>query len=67
VLVPATVSGATFSMLLYFSARFLVAAMGLTLLAIGHLIAGFRQDKRALHDMVVGSRVMKQATPKPQE
>jgi uncharacterized RDD family membrane protein YckC len=32
-------------------------------LGIGHLIAAFREDKRALHDLVAGTRVIKVARP----
>lgn len=43
----------------YFIGRFIVASSGLLLFAIGHIMAGVRRDKRALHDLVVGSRVVK--------
>lgn len=49
-----------FSSLLYFIARFLVSSMSLILLGVGHALAGFRADKRALNDLVVGSRVVKE-------
>jgi len=43
----------------YFFGRFLAAGFSLLFLCIGHIMAGFRADKRALHDIVVGSRVVK--------
>ena len=46
---------------LYFCARSLLALMSLTLLCVGHVLAGFRKDKRAMHDIVVGSRVVRQS------
>lgn len=60
VLVPTQVSVGTLSMLVFFSARFMVSAMSLTLLGIGHALAGFRKDRRALNDLVVGTRVVRQ-------
>ena len=45
--------------LAYYSARFVVACMGLLFLGAGHLCAAFRRDRRALHDLVVGSQVTK--------
>ena len=44
---------------LYYFARFVVAVLGLSILGAGHITAAFRSDKRALHDIVVGSRVIK--------
>jgi len=44
---------------LYFLARFLVGMLSVSGLGIGHIVAGFRRDKRALHDLVVDSRVVK--------
>ena len=48
------------SRLFYFFARFTIASMGILPLGAGHLIAAFRQDKRALHDLVTGSRVIRE-------
>lgn len=44
----------------YHFTRFGVALWSLLFLGAGHLLAGFRQDKRALHDLVVGSKVVKE-------
>jgi len=44
---------------LYFLARFLVGVLSVSGLCIGHMAAGLRRDKRALHDLVVDSRVVK--------
>ena len=60
VLVPKQGDIGTFSMLLFFFARFLVSTMSLVLLGIGHALAGFRQDRRALNDLVVGSCVVRE-------
>lgn len=49
----------TFCWPCYFFGRFLAAGLSLLFLCIGHIMAGFRTDKRALHDLVVGSRVVK--------
>jgi uncharacterized RDD family membrane protein YckC len=43
----------------HFLGRFLAAGFALLLLGLGHIMAGFRADKRALHDLAVGSRVVK--------
>jgi len=45
---------------LYFLARFLVGVLSLTTLGVGHVVAAFRRDKRALHDLVVDSQVVKE-------
>jgi len=45
---------------LYFLARLLVGVLSLSGLGIGHIVAGFRRDRRALHDLVVDSRVVKE-------
>jgi len=59
VVVPTQAEVGTLSMLLFFLARFVVSAMSLTLLGIGHALAGFRRDKCGLSDLVVGSRVVR--------
>ena len=43
--------------------RFLGVFLSVITLGIGYLIAGFRSDKRALHDLVAGTRVMKVRRP----
>ena len=43
----------------FFLGRFMIAALGMLLLGVGHLLAAFRRDKRSLHDIVAGSRVVK--------
>ena len=63
-----TTKGASSSILssvLYFIARFLVSTMSLMLLGVGHALAGFRADKCALSDMVVGSHVVKEPPTRP--
>lgn len=45
----------------FFLGRFMIAALGMLLLGVGHLLVAFRRDKRALHDIVVGSRVVKRS------
>jgi uncharacterized RDD family membrane protein YckC len=54
-----------FSSLLYFVARFMVSTMSLLLLGVGHALAGFRADKCALSDLVVGSHVVKEMSKRP--
>lgn len=49
--------------LAYFLARFIVAFIGLLFLGAGHLCMVFRKDRRALHDLVVGSYVVRQPPP----
>ena len=39
--------------------------MSLILLGVGHALAGFRADKCALSDLVVGSRVVKEPFTRP--
>ena len=43
--------------------RFLGVFLSVITLGIGYLMAGFRSDKRALHDLVAGTRVMKVRRP----
>lgn len=43
--------------------RFLGVYLSVITLGIGYLMAGFRSDKRALHDLVAGTRVMKVRRP----
>lgn len=64
VIVPEHADKSFFSRVLFFIARFVVATMSLTLLGVGHLLAGILQDQRALHDIVVGSRVVRKASAK---
>jgi len=50
-----------FHRLVFFMSRWLIACVSLMLLGIGHILGGIRKDKRALHDLVVGTRVIKQS------
>ena len=43
--------------------RFLGVFLSVITLGIGYLMSGFRADKRALHDLVAGTRVMKVRRP----
>jgi uncharacterized RDD family membrane protein YckC len=43
------------------AARYLAAWISLLLFGIGYVMAGLRSDKRALHDLLAGTRVIKGA------
>lgn len=45
--------------IVFFAGRFIVAICSLMLLGIGHIMVAFRSDKRSLHDLATGGRVVK--------
>jgi uncharacterized RDD family membrane protein YckC len=45
--------------------RYLASGLSLSLFGFGYLMAGLRRDKRALHDLIAGSRVERPIPPRP--
>ena len=45
--------------------RYLASGLSLATLGFGFLMAALRRDKRALHDLIAGSRVERFVTPRP--
>ena len=45
--------------------RYLASGLSLAVFGFGFLMAGLRRDKRALHDLIAGSRVDRLASPRP--
>jgi uncharacterized RDD family membrane protein YckC len=45
--------------------RYLASGLSLAILGFGYLMAGLRRDKRALHDLIAGSRVDRLTPPRP--
>ena len=46
--------------------RYLASGVSLAIFGFGYLMAGLRRDKRALHDLIAGSRVERPIPPRPQ-
>ena len=45
--------------------RYLASGLSLGIFGFGYLMAGLRRDKRALHDLIAGSRVDRLIPPRP--
>ena len=45
--------------------RYLASGLSLAIVGFGYLMAGLRRDKRALHDLIAGSRVERLIPPRP--
>jgi uncharacterized RDD family membrane protein YckC len=45
--------------------RYLASGLSLAIAGFGYLMAGLRRDKRALHDLIAGSRVERLIPPRP--
>jgi uncharacterized RDD family membrane protein YckC len=45
--------------------RFLASGLSVATLGFGYLMAALRRDKRALHDLIAGSRVERPIAPRP--
>jgi len=45
--------------------RYLASGLSLAIFGFGYLMAGLRRDKRALHDLIAGSRVDRLIPPRP--
>ena len=45
--------------------RYLASGLSLATLGFGYLMAALRRDKRALHDLIAGSRVERPVAPRP--
>ena len=45
--------------------RYLASGLSLAIMGFGYLMAGLRRDKRALHDLIAGSRVERLTPPRP--
>jgi len=45
--------------------RYLASGLSLAIFGFGFLMAGLRRDKRALHDLIAGSRVERPIPPRP--
>ena len=45
--------------------RYLASGLSLAIFGFGFLMAGLRRDKRALHDLIAGSRVERLIPPRP--
>ena len=45
--------------------RQLASLLSSAILGVGYLMAGLRRDKRALHDLIAGSRVERLIPPRP--
>jgi len=45
--------------------RYLASGLSVVPLGFGYLMAALRRDKRALHDLIAGSRVERPVAPRP--
>ena len=45
--------------------RYLASGLSMAIVGFGFLMAGLRRDKRALHDLIAGSRVERPIPPRP--